>query len=175
MSFLFLITLLNIMPNRLLLLILPCLFWVNQISWCQICAIWHLLLLANYWRKDKLVMVHTAISSSCGRGTGSTATKYSTHSRDWGWGSRMGQKPRGSTREAAWGARGRGTWPGAWWGGCAGSTWCIQQIRLGCFTDGVRQSKGSEKLQPNPDKIEKSLLISKLICVFHYLMVSHLH
>lgn len=72
-------------------------------------------------------------------------------------------------------AGGRGTWPGAWWGGCAGSTWCIQQIRLGYFTDGVRQSKGSEKLQPNPDKIEKSLLISRLICVFHHLMFSHLY
>lgn len=72
-------------------------------------------------------------------------------------------------------AGGRGTWPGAWWDGCAGSTWCIQQIRLGCFTAGVRQSKGSEKLQPNPDKTEKSLLISRFICVFHHLMFSHLY
>lgn len=76
MSLLFLITLQNIMPNRLLLLILYCLFWGNQISWCQICAIWHLLLLANYWRKDKLVMVHAAISAPCSKGTSFSATQY---------------------------------------------------------------------------------------------------
>lgn len=119
MSFLFLITLLNIMPNRLLLLILLCLFWVNQISWCQLCAIWHLLLLANYWRKDKLVTVHTAISTPCGKGTGSPATQYARYSKSvlgvedeelaaggWGWtpGAAREQLP-GAERQEAAGAR----------------------------------------------------------------------
>lgn len=135
------------MPNRLLLLILHCLFWVNQISWCQICAIWHLLLLANYWRKDKLVTVHAAISTPCGKGSGFPATQYATYSKSvpgledeelvaggWGW----------NPGAAAWGEKGRrqrghgqglrGTAAGG-----AGSTWCRQQIRLGQFTDSVRQ------------------------------------
>lgn len=124
MSFLFLITLLNIMPNRLLLLILHCLFWVNQISWCQICAIWHLLLLANYWRKDKLVTVHAAISTPCGKGSGFPATQYATYSKSvpgledeepvaggWGWnpGAALEQLPGGRKAGGSEGmARGSG-------------------------------------------------------------------
>lgn len=86
------------MPNRLLLLIPHCLFWVNQISWCQICVIWHLLLLANYWRKDKLVTVHAAISVPWSKGTGSLASQYVAYwnsmlrledekpvAGEWGW------------------------------------------------------------------------------------------
>lgn len=136
MSFVFLITLLNIMPNRLLLLILHCLFWVNQISWCQICSIRHLLLLANYWRKDKLVTVRAAISTPCGKGTSSPTTQYGTYMKICARASedhskRMGLKPWGSTRAVAlWGGswEAAGTWPGA-------LDNCRQQIGLGWFTD----------------------------------------
>lgn len=167
MSFLFPITLLNIMPNRLLLLILHCLFWVNQISWCQICAIWHLLLLANYWRKDKLVTVHAAISAPCGKGSSSPATQYATYSK-----SVLGLEG----EEPAVGGQ---VWnPGARWDGCRQHWQHLVQApsQTGAVHwQGNTVSKGGEKLQLNPSKIKKSLLISRLICVFHHLMFSHLY
>lgn len=147
MSFLFLTTLLNIMPSRLLLLILQCLFWVNHISWCQICAIWHLLLLANYWRKDNLFMVHVAMSAPCSKGTSSPATQHriidsTCHvlkicAGTWGvCDRRMRLKPRGimelqPVRQEA-GSSGS-TWPGAQGISvvCMGSAWCRQQTDQG--------------------------------------------
>lgn len=151
MSFLFLITLLNIMPNRLLLLILHCFSWVNQISWCQICAVWHLLLLVNYWRKEKLVTVHVAISAPCSKGMGSPPTQFATYSKSvpgledeepvaggWSWNPEAALEwLSGAERQEAAGGQ-QGTARG-WGRSCTGSSWCRQRITPGWFVDGARK------------------------------------
>jgi len=93
----------------------------------------------------------------------------------------MEPKPEASAGAAAWRQRGRRQ-PGDGQGiggrllavlaALGAGSKSEQQIRS---ADGVRKLARGARNLPNPSKFEKSLLISRLICVSHCLMFSHLY